>query len=71
MPLRRFAIANRLLRPADLGFFRYASPTTRFVPAITVQRQPLSLNTLVSLVIIWIALGVVVFGALAAPHPAV
>lgn len=66
IPLWLFAIASRSLRLADLGFFQYLLPTTQFVLAVTVYAQPISFDTLASLAIIWIALGIVVFDALAA-----
>jgi chloramphenicol-sensitive protein RarD len=68
VPLWLFSVANRSLRLADLGFFQYALPTTQFILAITIYDQPLSINTLASLAIIWSALGIVVVSTLVAPR---
>jgi hypothetical protein len=64
IPLWLFAIASRSLRLADLGFFQYLLPTTQFVLAVTVYAQPISFDTLASLAIIWIGMGIVVKAAL-------
>ncbi len=60
VPLWLFSVANRALKLATLGFFQYALPTTQFALAIFYYHQMPSTSTVVSLALIWFALGIVV-----------
>jgi chloramphenicol-sensitive protein RarD len=60
VPLWLFSIANRTLRLATLGFFQYALPTTQFALAIFYYHQFPRTSTIVSVAVIWIALGIVI-----------
>jgi len=59
VPLWLFTKANRLLPLSLLGFLQYLLPTTQFLVAVTIYGQTPSANTVASLLVIWLALGVV------------
>lgn len=63
IPLWLFSVANRAVPLSTLGFFQYLLPTTQFLLAVTFYHQPASTNTMVSLGLIWIALGIVLIEA--------
>ncbi|WP_375413485.1 EamA family transporter RarD [uncultured Bradyrhizobium sp.] len=63
IPLWLFSVANRALPLSTLGFFQYILPTTQFILAVTFYKQVLSTNTVASLVLIWVALGIVLIEA--------
>ncbi|MGO1462326.1 MAG: EamA family transporter RarD [Marinobacter sp.] len=57
IPLLFFAGAARRLRLSTVGFLMYINPTIQFLIALTVFHEPLSIEKLVSFIMIWVALG--------------
>lgn len=59
VPLWLFSLANRALPLTMLGFLQYVLPSTQFVLAVWYFKQIPSMNTVVSLCLIWTALAIV------------
>lgn len=57
IPLLFFAGAARRLRLATVGFLMYINPTLQFFIALFVFDEPMSVEKLLSFVMIWLALG--------------
>jgi chloramphenicol-sensitive protein RarD len=58
VPLLWFAAAARRLRLATMGFLQYLSPTGQILLAVFLFREPFNRGSLVSFVMIWIALAI-------------
>ncbi len=58
VPLLLFAAAARRLRFATLGFLQYLAPTIQFLIAVFLFREPLTTAKVVSLSLIWTAVGI-------------
>jgi len=58
VPLLLFAAAARRLRFATLGFLQYIAPTIQFLIAVLIFRELLSTAKVVSLSLIWTAVGI-------------
>ena len=58
VPLLLFAAAARRLRFATLGFLQYLAPTIQFLIAVFVFKEPLTTVKIVSLSLIWTAVGI-------------
>jgi chloramphenicol-sensitive protein RarD len=57
VPLLLFAAAARRLRFATLGFLQYLAPTVQFLIAVFIFGEPLSTVKVISLSLIWTAVG--------------
>ncbi len=58
VPLLLFAAAAKRLRFATLGFLQYIAPTIQFLIAVLIFREPLSTAKVISLSLIWTAVGI-------------
>lgn len=58
IPLLAFASAARLLPLSVLGFVTYLAPSLQFISAVTLLDEPLDHNTLISFILIWLALAI-------------
>ncbi len=58
VPLLLFAAAARRLQFATLGFLQYLAPTIQFLIAVLLFREPLSTVKVISLSLIWTAVGI-------------
>lgn len=58
IPLLAFAGAARRLKLSTVGFLMYINPTIQFLIALYVFREPLSIEKLISFVMIWVALAI-------------
>ena len=66
VPLLWFAAAARRLRLATMGFLQYLSPSGQFLLAVFLFREPFTRNSLMSFILIWIALAIYSLDSLAA-----
>ncbi|MCC5854720.1 MAG: EamA family transporter RarD [Idiomarina sp.] len=58
VPLLCFTAAAQRLRYSTLGFFQYIGPSLMFILAVVVYGEALTIDKLVTFVIIWTALGI-------------
>lgn len=58
LPLLAFATAARLLPLSVLGFATYLAPSIQFISAITLLGEPINRDTLISFILIWVALAI-------------
>jgi chloramphenicol-sensitive protein RarD len=61
IPLLLFTAAAKRLTYSALGFFQYITPTTLFLLALFFYQEPFSLTTLLTFILIWMALALLSF----------
>lgn len=61
IPLLLFTAAAKRITYSALGFFQYITPTTLFLLALFFYQEPFALTTLLTFILIWIALAVLSF----------
>lgn len=68
IPLMLFSYAANHLSLSMSGLLQFVLPTTQFVVATLVYRQPVSANTVTALALIWLALMAIVIRPLLSPR---
>ena len=64
IPLMCFAAAANRVSMVTLGFFQYIGPTGMFFLAVFLYGEPLSLDKLITFILIWLALAILIFDSI-------
>ncbi|MEP3350054.1 MAG: EamA family transporter RarD [Marinomonas sp.] len=64
IPLMCFAAAANRVSMVTLGFFQYIGPTGMFILAVFLYNEPLSIDKLITFILIWAALAMLVFDSI-------
>ena len=64
VPLMCFAAAANRVSMVTLGFFQYIGPTGMFILAVFLYNEPLSIDKLITFILIWAALAMLVFDSI-------
>jgi chloramphenicol-sensitive protein RarD len=64
-PLLCFTAAARRIKYGSLGMIQYIGPSLMFILAITIYKESLSIDRLITFVMVWIALAIFSYDSLA------
>jgi len=71
VPLIWFAVGMRALRLSTMGLIQYVTPTSQFLLAVALYREPFTVHHAVAFALIWSSLGLYTWDALRRSRPPV